>query len=283
MKNGWKPLFAWIRHHKIRTLVILLLVYLAIEIATIPFWSIARLASENPDTTALIAQRSREAIEGGKPLRVTQKWISINRLPRHVVRAIIVAEDGAFYDHEGVDWYEVGESVKRNIRERRFARGASTITQQLAKNLYLSTSKTPLRKGKEVIIAALLEHNLSKQRILELYVNVIEWGHGVFGIEAAARKYFGKPASQLDRDEAARLAAVIPRPLRFRPDENSRYVTRRAATILARMGARAGDSGGSQQPERLPRLDEEEVDPVTEPSGDEQDSVLDNREQRNGL
>ena len=228
----------WMRAHKVKTVVLILLLFVLFEIATIPFFSIARLRNENPVETALMVQRQREAEDAGKPLKITKKWIPLSRIPKHVVDAIIVAEDGTFYSHGGIDWFEVRESVQKNIDKRRFARGASTITQQLAKNLYLSTSKDPVRKLKEVIITLLLEHYLSKGRILEVYLNVIEWGRGTFGIEAAAQRYFGKSAANLTLDEGLRLAAVIPSPLRHRPDEDSRYVTRMKQIVLLRMQAR---------------------------------------------
>jgi monofunctional biosynthetic peptidoglycan transglycosylase len=183
-------------------------------------------------------QRMREAESEGKPLKIVQQWIPLSRVPRHVVNAIIVAEDGTFFEHGGIDWFEVQESVEKNLQEGRAARGASTITQQLAKNLYLSTSKDPVRKLKEVAITLMMEHALTKQRILELYVNIVEWGRGIFGIEAAAHAYFGKSASALTIDDAARLAAVIPSPLRHQPNTDSRYVVRRMGIVLGRMSAR---------------------------------------------
>jgi monofunctional glycosyltransferase len=183
-------------------------------------------------------QRMDEARENGKTLKIRQRWISLAKIPRHVIDAVIVAEDGTFYSHSGIDWFEVQQSIERDLREHRAARGASTITQQLAKNLYLSTSKDPVRKVKEVIIALLMEHDLSKDRILELYLNVIEWGNGIFGIEAASEAYFGKSVAELTLDEAVRLAAVIPSPLRHRPDVDSRYVLRRKDIVLRRLTAR---------------------------------------------
>jgi len=228
----------WVRAHKFKTVLFLLGTFLLFEIFTIPFTSIMALRSINPQETALMRQRVGEAEDEGKPLKIVQTWIPISRLPRHVLDAIVVAEDGTFYEHGGIDWFEVQESVERNLEEGRAARGASTITQQLAKNLFLSTSKDPIRKLKEVVITLLMEGQLSKRRILELYVNLIEWGRGVFGIEVAARTYFGKSASALSLEEATRLAAVIPSPLRHRPDVDSRYVLRRKAIVLNRMAAR---------------------------------------------
>jgi monofunctional biosynthetic peptidoglycan transglycosylase len=222
----------------VKTLLFLTGMFLLVEILTIPFFAIAALNSVNPKQTALMRQRMKEADSEGKRLKIVQHWIPISRVPQHVLNAVVVAEDGTFYEHGGIDWFEVQESLEKNLEEGRAARGASTITQQLAKNLFLSTSKDPVRKLKEVIITLLMERQLSKRRILELYLNCIEWGRGVFGIEAAARTYFGKSASALTLDEGARLAAVIPSPLRHRPDANSRYVLRRKGIVLSRMFAR---------------------------------------------
>lgn len=229
---------AWVSAHKVKTLLFLTGMFLLVEILTIPFFAIAALNSVNPKQTALMRQRMKEADSEGKRLKIVQHWIPISRVPQHVLNAVVVAEDGTFYEHGGIDWFEVQESLEKNLEEGRAARGASTITQQLAKNLFLSTSKDPVRKLKEVIITLLMERQLSKRRILELYLNCIEWGRGVFGIEAAARTYFGKSASALTLDEGARLAAVIPSPLRHRPDANSRYVLRRKGIVLSRMFAR---------------------------------------------
>ncbi len=237
-RERWSRLVAWVRQHKIKSVLLLLAGYVLVELLTIPYFSIPRLKTQPPGQTALMRQRIDEASHNGKKLSITQYWVPLSRLPRHLINAVIVAEDGAFYDHGGIDWFEVQESIEKNVKERRAARGASTITQQLAKNLYLSTSKTPLRKVKEIIITLMLENQLSKNRILELYLNEIEWGRGIFGVEAASRTYFGKSASDLNVDEAARLAAVIPSPLRHRPDDDSRYVVHRRNIVLARMTAR---------------------------------------------
>jgi monofunctional biosynthetic peptidoglycan transglycosylase len=147
----------------------------------------------------------------------------------------LIAEDAAFFQHPGYDIDEIRESVKRNWREKRFARGASTITQQLAKNLYLSTSRSPLRKIRELFIAQQLEQHLTKQRIFEIYLNVIEWGDGIYGIETASRRYFGKSASELLPEEAAILAAMIPNPRRYTPSRNLKYLEKRKKEILNRL------------------------------------------------
>jgi len=229
---------AWIRAHKWKTLLLALAAFVLVELLTLPYIGIFRLKSENPAETALMRQRLSEAEEEGKQLKIVKQWVPLSRLPKHLVNAIIVAEDGTFFEHGGIDWFEVQESFEKNLEEGRPARGASTITQQLAKNLFLSTSKDPIRKLKEVVITLMMEQVLPKQRILEVYLNIVEWGRGIFGIGAAARTYFGKSASQLTIDEAARLAAVIPSPLRHRPDSDSRYVMRRKAIVLGRMSSR---------------------------------------------
>lgn len=265
--------------HKVKTFFLVVVLFFAYELLTIPYFSIAKLGKENPSETALMKQRLDEAEDEGKALKITQKWISLSHIPKHAIDAIIVAEDGTFYSHGGIDWFEVRESVEKNLDKGRFARGASTITQQLAKNLFLSTSKDPVRKFKEVLITILLEKFLSKNRILELYVNVIEWGKGVFGIEAASQRYFGKSASSLTFDEATRLAAVIPSPLRHRPDQDSRYVMRRKQIVLRRMEARnfvgrtiKEDTSDSNVEDLLEPVDSLEAPDTT-----------DNGEERNGL
>ena len=248
----------WVRSHKLKTVFFLLGAFLLYELLTIPFITILSLNSTNPAQTALMRQRMREAAAEEKPLKIVQTWIPLSRVPSYVLDAIVVAEDGTFYEHGGIDWFEVQESIEKNLDEGRAARGASTITQQLAKNLFLSTSKDPVRKLREAAITLLMEQTLSKRRILELYVNLIEWGRGVFGIEAASRAFFGKSASGLTLDEGTRLAAVIPSPLRHRPDANSRYVLRRKAIVLGRMSARrqipatTEEEEQSRSPEQAP-------------------------------
>jgi monofunctional glycosyltransferase len=233
-----KRLMAWAKRHKVKTVLILIAGFIVIELLTIPWFGVARLKSDNPSETALMRQRMREAESEGKTLRITQRWIPLSKIPRHLIDAVVVAEDGMFYAHHGIDWFEVRESIEKNIDQKRAARGASTITQQLAKNLYLSTSKDPIRKGKELIITLLMENQLGKNRILELYLNCIEWGRGIFGVDAAAHAYFGKSASALTLEESIRLASVIPSPLKHRASDDSRYVLRRKDIVLRRMQAR---------------------------------------------
>lgn len=212
--------------------------WLLLELGTLPFADVARLARQNPGQTAFMREQSDRARELKKPFRIVRKWVRLSLIPGDVVHAVIVAEDGTFWSHEGFDWYELRESLERDLTEGRAVRGASTITQQLVKNLYLSSSKSPMRKLKEWVLTWWMEQNLPKSRILELYLNVIEWGPGIYGVGAAAQYHFGKQVSELSREEAARLAAIIPRPRRFRADSEARYVERYAKIILRRMDAR---------------------------------------------
>jgi len=190
-----------------------------------------------PRETAFMAQRLAELREKDPKATIKFQWVPYARISTNLKRAVIAAEDAKFLDHEGFDWEGIAKAREKNERKGRVVAGGSTITQQLAKNLFLSPSKSYVRKGQEAIIALMLEAFLPKQRILELYLNVIEWGNGVFGAEAAAKRYFGVPAAQLSAEQAARLAAMIPSPRRFERNPGSEYLDGRVATILARMPA----------------------------------------------
>jgi monofunctional biosynthetic peptidoglycan transglycosylase len=181
-------------------------VYFAYIYLTLP--DVRPLATINPTTTAFMELRKREAAEAGRKLQIRQQWVPYTRISNTLRRAVLVAEDSAFFDHEGVDFKELRASLEANWEDGQFTRGASTITQQLAKNLYLAPSRNPVRKLRELMITRRLEAALTKRRILEIYLNVIEWGDGIFGAEAASRIYFGKSASALTTDEAALLAAT---------------------------------------------------------------------------
>ncbi|MFZ4619205.1 MAG: monofunctional biosynthetic peptidoglycan transglycosylase [Bacteroidota bacterium] len=232
------PALIWMKANKLRSVIGGILILLFIQYLALPNNSLQSLRKNNPGRTAMMDQRVDEASSAGKQFSIQQTWVPMSRISRNLVNAVIVSEDGMFYEHEGVDWYEVGESIEKNFEKGKAARGGSTISQQLSKNLYLSTSKDPVRKLKELVITLRMERMLSKRRILEIYLNVIEWGDGVFGAEAAARKFFGKSASQLSREEAAQMAAVIPSPRKHQPNIMSRYVARRSSIILSRMSAR---------------------------------------------
>ena len=195
------------------------------------------LRTKNPETTAFMELRAREARARGEKPRRTQRWVRYGRISPQLVRAVLVTEDSKFWRHDGLDYQQIKESMEVNLERGEFARGASTITQQLAKNLYLSPSKNPVRKLRELLIARRLETELTKQRILELYLNVIEWGNGIYGAETAARAYFGKPASQLDAPESALLAAMIANPRIMNPASPTARLRRRQQMVLRRMGA----------------------------------------------
>jgi len=194
------------------------------------------LRTTNPSSTAFMELRAREARANRKPAKRVQRWMPYGRISLSRSRAVLVAEDDAFWQHEGVDFDQIQESLEVDWARGRFVRGASTITQQLAKNLYLSPSKNPMRKLRELLIARRLEAELSKQRILELYLNVIEWGNGIYGAEAAARSYFGKSAGELTPRESALLAASIPNTRIFDPGRPSARLVRRQEMVLRRMG-----------------------------------------------
>ncbi len=195
--------------------------------------AVSHLKIQNPPTTALIEQRIREAQRAGNVLKIRQVWVGFDGIPALLKESVRVAEDARFYDHEGIDYEEISEALKKNLEQGRWARGASTITQQLAKNLYLSTEKTLIRKLKEYFLALQLEKELSKKRIFHLYLNVIELGPGIFGVEAAARHYFGKSVGQMSLEEIVRLTAVIPKPLSESPVRQSRWLKWKARWILS--------------------------------------------------
>ena len=209
--------------------------YLAFVYVTLPDVSVLRTV--NPDTTAFMRLRAEEAREAGFVPRRVQEWVGYPRISPTLRRAVLVAEDARFWQHEGIDVEQIRLSLQRDLEKGEWERGASTITQQLAKNLYLSPSRNPLRKLRELLITRRLEATLSKTRIFELYLNVIEWGDGIYGAEAASRAYFHKPAAQLSADEAALLAACIINPRMMNPAHPTSRLARRQKLILARMGA----------------------------------------------
>lgn len=210
------------------------LALLAYAYLTLP--DVRPLRTANPPSTAFMDLRAREARARGHTPRRVQVWVGYGSISRDLVRAVLVAEDDAFWQHEGVDFGQIQESLQTDWERGRLLRGASTITQQLAKNLYLSPSRNPLRKLRELIIARRLEAELKKSRILEIYLNVIEWGDGIYGAEAAARTYFHKRALELTPSEAALLAAVIINPRALNPSRPTARVVRRQQLILRRMG-----------------------------------------------
>jgi monofunctional glycosyltransferase len=195
------------------------------------------LRTSNPTTTAFMQLRAQEARDAGRPVHAVQQWTKYSRISPQLIRAVLVAEDDAFWQHEGVDFEQLQESLQVDWARGRLTRGGSTITQQLAKNLYLSPSKNPVRKLREFLIARRLEAELPKSRILELYLNVIEWGDGIYGAEAAARTCFHTSASALGPAQAALLAAAIVNPRLLNPAHPTARLLRRQQLILRRMGS----------------------------------------------
>ena len=193
------------------------------------------LRDHNPETTAFMGFREAQALHQGAEFRPYQVWTPLERLSPNLVHAVLIAEDDTFYRHNGFDLDQIREAVRVDWEKRRYAYGGSTLTQQLARNLYLSPDKTMSRKLREAFIAWKLERYLSKRRILELYLNVAEWGPGVYGAQAAARTYFGKDASELTVDEAVALACTLPSPRRFHPFAVSEKLVRRRENVLHRM------------------------------------------------
>lgn len=224
---------------KLKVLLAVALISGLTVIATLIFYlslpDVSQLKDRNPESTALIELRKEQARARGKPLKVRQQWVAFDRIPKIMRRAIRISEDAAFYQHEGVDFIELKEALKKNFEQGRYVRGGSTITQQLAKNLYLSTEKSLWRKVKEYFIAKRLEHHLSKARIFHLYLNIIELGPGVFGVQAAARYYFHVDVSRLSLEQVVRLAAIIPRPLTINPAGSSRWLKWKARWILDKL------------------------------------------------
>ncbi|MGO9952632.1 MAG: monofunctional biosynthetic peptidoglycan transglycosylase [Dissulfurispiraceae bacterium] len=192
---------------------------------------VSKLKKENPKKTAFMEYREKQWKEDGKKIMIHQSWVPLSRISNYMTKAVIIAEDDKFWSHGGFDFEAMEKSFEKDIKAEKFKFGGSTISQQLAKNLFLNPSKNPLRKIKEAILTWRLEKNLSKRRILELYLNVAEWGDGIFGIEAAARHYYGKPAANLSAEEAAHLAAVLPNPRKYNPTGPSHYVNNRSRII----------------------------------------------------
>ena len=208
--------------------------YLAYTYLTLP--DVRPLAKTNPTTTAFMELRVEEARAAGRKFAIRQTWVPYAQISPNLKRAVLLAEDAAFFDHDGIDLAEIKVSLEKNWDEGQFLRGASTITQQLAKNLYLSPSRNPMRKVKELLITRRLESAMTKRRILEIYLNVIEWGDGIFGCEAAARAYFGRPAADLSQEEAALMAGAIINPREHSPAKPTKRLLRRQQIILRRMG-----------------------------------------------
>lgn len=211
-------------------------VFAALAYSWLSLPDVRDLRRSNPTSTAFMRLRASEAEAAGSRKRQVHRWVSYNRINPALAKAVRVTEDAGFWDHDGIDLGEIRASIEDNWTKGSPLRGASTITQQLAKNLYLSPARNPYRKVTELLITRRLEAELSKTRILELYLNLIEWGDGIWGAEAAAQTYFGVPASELSNEQAALLAAAIASPRTYNPAQPSAALLRRQQRILGRMG-----------------------------------------------
>jgi monofunctional biosynthetic peptidoglycan transglycosylase len=237
---------------------IVLAAWLGIKLLTWP--DVGALAQEEPRTTAFIERYKEEKERNGKKPGVRWRWVPESAISGHLKRAVVVSEDIEFFSHEGFSEKEIRAAIEKAIQERKMPRGASTITQQLAKNLWLSPSRNPFRKIEEAILTRQLERELTKGRILELYLNVVELGPGIYGAEAASQAYFGKSAADLSAREAAELAAALPRPSKWHPGSGSRSYNRRIARV-EKMSQRAGFlrkwvGGGIEEELAMPSNDE---------------------------
>lgn len=209
-----------------------------IALVLVQFWFLAHIwywAGHNPESTAFMRARLEIIREDEPGAKLSHRWVPYNRISGHLKRAVVAAEDDKFMDHTGFDWEAMQKAYEKNVREGEIIAGASTIPQQLAKNLFLSGSRTWWRKGQEAVITAMLETVLTKRRILEIYLNVAEWGDGVYGAEAAAHYHFGVPAVALTPAQSARLAVMLPSPRSYPPGRDTVYLQNRTAVILGRM------------------------------------------------
>jgi monofunctional biosynthetic peptidoglycan transglycosylase len=217
---------------------VFLLVTLAAVMPAVNAWYYAQIlwwTQHAPDTTAFMERRLEQMREKDPRATLRHRWVPYARISSDLKRAVVAAEDAKFLDHEGFDWGAIQKAIEKNERRGRVVAGGSTISQQLAKNLFLSGERSWLRKAQEAVITAMLEHAMGKRRILELYLNFAEWGEGVFGAEAAARYHFGVPAARLDAEQAAWLAASLPSPRRYVRGERTAYLQGRIDTIRRRM------------------------------------------------
>lgn len=199
--------------------------------------NISALKNKRPIPTAFMEYRENQWADENRDMQLTQKWVSMDKISPNIIKAVLIGEDDGFWKHDGFDVKGMENAIERSIKKKTLA-GGSTISQQLSKNLYLSPSKNPVRKIKEAIITWRIEKTLSKRRILEIYLNVAEWGDGIFGIEAAARHYYHKSAKNLTAIEASRLAAVLPNPIKYNPTGNQKYVKNRSRIIFKTMKRR---------------------------------------------
>lgn len=224
----------------LRKLLLWLVVVPLAIVLTIQAYFFAQIwwwVDHNPGSTSFMRQQARLLQEKNPRAKLQHKWVPYDRISNNLKRAIIASEDSNFSEHEGVDWEALQKAYEKNAKKGKVVAGGSTITQQLAKNLFLSGDRSYLRKGQEFIITYMLEYWMDKERIFEIYLNVVEWGSGIFGAEAAAQHYYGTSAANLGASQAARLAVMLPNPRFYDKHRGSDYLARRTGLILRRMGS----------------------------------------------
>lgn len=225
----WRRLFRWTGYAILLALI---------SLTALQFWFLAHIwywVEHNPESTAFMRARLEIERRDDPRAKLAHRWVPYHRISRHLKRAVVAAEDDKFMDHAGFDWQAMQKAYRRNMLEGEIVAGASTIPQQLAKNLFLTGSRSWWRKSQEAVITAMLEAVMSKRRILEIYLNVAEWGDGVFGAEAAARYHYGVSAAALSPYQSARLAVMLPSPRSYPPGRDTVYLRERTGAILGRM------------------------------------------------
>ena len=230
-KASGKGRFAWVKWIFIVPIVIILAVQLYF-LVQIWWWR-----DHNPSMTAFMRAQQSALREKNPKANIQQQWVSYKQISPNLKRAIIASEDANFAEHEGVDWEALQKAYEKNQKKHKVTHGGSTITQQLAKNLFLSGSRSYWRKGQELVITYMLEALMDKERIFEIYLNVVEFGKGIFGAEAAARHYYGIPAARLNSQQAAKLAVMLPNPRYYDAHRNTNYLSRRTDIIMRRMNS----------------------------------------------
>ena len=222
----------------LKYIFIALAIFLFIDIGRYAFYDIEKLEKNNPIPTAFMEYRMDQWKDKGEEKTIIQKWVPLKKISPYVIKAVLISEDDKFWKHEGFDAEALESAFEKNLKSGKFGFGGSTISQQLSKNIYLSPSKNPIRKIKEAIITYKIEKSISKKRIIEMYLNIAEWGDGIFGIEAAARHYFHKSAKNLTAMEAAKLASVLPNPIIYNPIGKQKFVVKKSNRIYKIMQRR---------------------------------------------
>jgi monofunctional glycosyltransferase len=256
-----KHLFPFKSNMKLKISVALALIAFIIYMGLSFFYpDVSRYKKYNPPKSSMMEYREKQMKAEGKEIHIKRKWAPFSRISPYAIKAVLIAEDDKFWHHSGFDIEGMETALEKDIKKHRLKAGGSTITQQLAKNLFLSPSRNPVRKLKEAVLAWRMERTLSKRRILELYMNYAEWGPGIFGIEAASRYYYGIPASALNAEQAAKLATVLPNPNIYSPVKPDRYVQRRSAIIykiMVKRGIVMPDFEEAMNPEKEETLNQE--------------------------